>query len=60
MEFIGTPAQAAKKLREMAELTAELSQNWDNFQDICESMLIQAYEGGRNQGEKDVSKSTES
>ncbi len=46
-EEVLTIRQAAARLNEMAQLTAEHSQNWDNFEDICASMLQQAYDHGR-------------
>lgn len=48
-----TLSQAAKKLRDMAELTAEYSRNWGNFEEIAKSMLTQAFEGGKKKGEAD-------
>jgi len=34
--------EAAKELKQFAELTAKHSQNWDNFQEICLAMLKSA------------------
>lgn len=31
--------EAAKAIRQFAELTAKHSQNWDNFEQICLQML---------------------
>ncbi len=42
MKFNLTPEEAAKKLREFAELTASNSQNWDNFEKIARDMLVAA------------------
>ena len=36
----------ARDLRNMAELTAKHSQNWENFQEIALAMLRQTYEAG--------------
>ena len=38
---------AAKELRQMAELTAKHSQNWDNFEAIVISVLEQVQEATR-------------
>lgn len=45
-----TPAEAARFIRQIAETTAAASQNWDNFQSICESMIVSAMEAGRKYG----------
>lgn len=34
-----TAEQAAKVLRQMAEATANMSQNWDNYEAICLDMI---------------------
>jgi hypothetical protein len=34
-----TVAEAAKFLRNAAEMTARMSQNWDNFKRICADMI---------------------
>ena len=39
--------EAAKRLRDLAKLTAEHSRNWDNFEEIARSMLQQTYDAGR-------------
>jgi hypothetical protein len=39
---------AAKALRNLAELTAKGTQNWDNYEAICLQVLEQAYAGGSN------------
>ncbi len=41
-----TLKELAKQLRQMAQLTAEQSQNWDNFEDICYSMIKKIYAKG--------------
>lgn len=33
--------QAAKELRQYAEMTAKHSQNWDNYEKICHSIINQ-------------------
>ena len=43
---------AAKKLREMAELTSAHSKNWDNFEQIVVSLMNQAYDAGYTSGTK--------
>ena len=40
-----TVEEAAKLLRNMAEATARMSQNWDNFEAICLDMLKAARAG---------------
>lgn len=35
-----TIAQAAKMLRDFAELTSINSNNWDNFEHICQDVLL--------------------
>ena len=42
-----TTDEAGKKLAEIAKTTAQYSQNWDNFAQICATMLKQAYEAGK-------------
>lgn len=42
-----TAEEAGKFLRQMAEMTAAHSQNWDNFQEIAASMFTSALEAGR-------------
>jgi hypothetical protein len=37
-----TAEQAAKYLRDAAEMTARHSQNWDNFQSTCFDMISAA------------------
>ena len=41
-------ADAAKMLRNIAELTARNSQNWENFEQIAAELIKSAYEGGRD------------
>lgn len=41
-----TIPEAAHKLREFAELTANASRNWDAFEEIALSILQRAYEHG--------------
>lgn len=41
----GVPG-AAKALREMANLTANHTKNWDNYEQICLQILTQVYEAG--------------
>ena len=38
-----TPEEAGRKLRIMAETTAQLSQNWDNFEIIATNMIRAAF-----------------
>ena len=47
-----TLKEAGHKIREMAELTAKASKNWNNFEDIVVSMLRQAHEAGLVKGRK--------
>jgi hypothetical protein len=42
-----TVADHARDLRQMAELTARHSQNWDNFEQIALKMLESAYDAGK-------------
>ena len=37
-----TVLQAAKFLRDAAEMTSKMSQDWDNFEVICKDMIIAA------------------
>lgn len=39
-----TPAEAGKFLRNIAEMTARYSQNWDNFETIAADLIKSAYE----------------
>ena len=48
-----TVEEAGKKLREMAELTAKHSRNWENFQEIATSMLRQAFNAGKEETQDD-------
>jgi hypothetical protein len=43
--------EVAKRLRQMAELTAKASQNWNNFEAICKDMLQAAYNAGKENKE---------
>lgn len=43
-----TVEEAAKWLRQAAELTASASKNWDNFERICQEMLESALAHGRS------------
>lgn len=45
-----TPAQAAKMLRDLCELTVKGSRDWDNMQEIFESVITSAYKGGQIAG----------
>lgn len=36
--------EAGKMLRDFAEMTAKMSGDWDNFEEICTSLLQQAYD----------------
>lgn len=41
-----TPSEAAKFLRNLCELTACNTQNWDNMQAVFEQFITDAYKGG--------------
>jgi hypothetical protein len=43
-----TVEEVAKDLRAFAELTANYSKNWDNFQEICKEALQAVYDGGKS------------
>jgi len=45
-----SPAEAAKFIANIAQMTATNSQNWENFERICESMIVSAMEAGRKYG----------
>jgi hypothetical protein len=45
-----TIEEGAKALRDMCELTAKNSQNWDNMQKIIEDFLRSAYKAGKEAG----------
>ncbi len=45
-----TVEEAGRKLSEAAQLTAEHSKNWDNFEQICVSILRKAYQTGYDRG----------
>ena len=49
-----TVDEAGKELTAMAVLTAQYSKNWENFEQICISMLRQAYKAGYDAGKKNV------
>ncbi len=49
-----TLEEAARKIREFAELTAQASKNWDNFQEIVTTMMQQAYAAGVTKGMDDL------
>jgi hypothetical protein len=42
-----TPEQAGKMLRSIAELTADNSKNWDNFEQIAAGFIRDALAHGR-------------
>ena len=42
--------EAGQKLSNMAQLTGKHSKNWNNFAEICTSMLLQAYTSGHKDG----------
>ena len=42
-----TPKEAGQELARLAKMTASFSQNWENFAEICESVIEQVYEAGR-------------
>lgn len=42
-----TVEEAARQLRQMAELTARASQNWENFEAICRDFLRAALTHGQ-------------
>lgn len=41
-EFEQTAEKGARVLRATAEMTAKMSQNWENYEGICKSILMQA------------------
>ena len=45
-----TIEEAARKLKDLAQLTAEHSRNWTNFIEIARSMLQQTYDAGKVNG----------
>jgi hypothetical protein len=45
-----TPAEAAKFLRDLCELTARQSRDWDNMQTMFAQFLTDAYKGGNRAG----------
>ncbi len=42
--------ELAAQLNQAAQLTAGHSQNWDNFEQICISMMKKVYEAGLEDG----------
>lgn len=45
--------QAAKMLRDAAQLTSQASKNWDNYQKICEGVIQDALDAGRKFGQEE-------
>jgi len=41
--------EAAKTLRKMAELTANNSKNWENYENICHTMIDTAYNAHKDE-----------
>ena len=55
-----TPADAAKFLRGLCELTAAQSRDWDSMQEIFEQILTDAYNGGKAAAERAAAEPKES
>lgn len=49
-----TPEEAGAFIRNIAELTAANSQNWDNFEQIVVGMINSAMDAARSFGQKEA------
>ena len=49
-----TPGGVGTKLRQLVELTAVHSQNWDNLEEIAKHMVNQVYAAGIAKGKADM------
>ena len=49
-----TVEEAARMLMNAARATAEYSQNWENYEGICKSVIQQALDAGREFGRKEA------
>jgi hypothetical protein len=54
-----TPEEAGKFLRNMCELTASQSRDWDNMQTMITQFLTDAYKGGKSAGIEAAAKAVE-